>query len=97
MLVSLKMISTEDLFDIMRELLDSDVDIAPEMPLVGGSSPIDSMSLVQICLALEDKSHSDGFLFDWTSEKAMSSLNSIFKTPETLVSEYNRQCSDSNL
>jgi protoporphyrinogen oxidase len=35
----------------------------------------------------------DGFTFDWTSEKAMSSLNSIFKSPESLAAEYNRQYS----
>ena len=55
------------------------------------NSGIDSMNLVQICLALEEKSIIDGFSFDWTSEKAMSSLNSIFKSPATLASEYNRQ------
>ena len=55
------------------------------------SSGIDSMNLVQICLALEEKSNNDGFDFDWTSEKAMSSMNSIFKTPLSLTEEYNRQ------
>ena len=55
------------------------------------SSGIDSMNLVQICLALEEKSNDDGFDFDWTSEKAMSSMNSIFKTPLSLTEEYNRQ------
>ena len=49
------------------------------------------MGLVRICLALEERSQSEGFSFDWTSEKAMSSLNSIFKTAETLTEEYNRQ------
>ena len=49
------------------------------------------MNLVQICIALEDKSLEDGFEFDWTSEKAMSSQNSVFKTPKTLADEYNRQ------
>lgn len=55
------------------------------------SSGIDSMNLVQICLALEEKSNDEGFDFDWTSEKAMSSMNSILKTPRSLTEEYNRQ------
>ena len=49
------------------------------------------MNLVQICIELEEKANDEGFQFDWTSEKAMSILNSIFKTPETLTKEYNRQ------
>ena len=71
----------------MRE----DIDINSQSSLIGGNSSIDSMGLVQICLALEERSQSEGFSFDWTSEKAMSSLNSIFKTVETLAEEYNRQ------
>lgn len=88
------MLSTENLIQIINAITNEDVDINPQSPLVGGSSLIDSMALVQICLALEEKSQSEGFSFDWTSEKAMSSLNSIFKTPETLVEEYNRQFSE---
>ena len=43
------------------------------------------MNLVQICLALEEQAEAEGFDFDWRSEKAMSSINSIFKTPQTLA------------
>ncbi len=85
------MISNTDIIHIIRMIAGDDVNVDCHSPLVGGSSQIDSMGLVQICLALEERSQSDGFVFDWTSEKAMSSLNSIFKTPETLANEYNRQ------
>ena len=71
------------------------VEINDKTPLVGGSAQVDSMALVQICLILEDKSLEEGFSFDWTSEKALSSLNSIFKTPKSLALEYNRQLSSS--
>ena len=89
------MISGEDLTNLIKSTLEDVVDINPQSFLIGGGSIIDSMGLVQICLALEERSQSEGFSFDWTSEKAMSSLNSIFKTPETLAAEYNRQSSDS--
>ena len=36
------------------------------------------MNLVEICLALEDKSSGLGFEFDWTSENAMFKLKGIF-------------------
>ena len=81
----------EDLIILINQILDKNFDLEYSTPLIGGDSSIDSMNLVQICIALEDKSEEDGFEFDWQSEKAMSSINSIFKNPETLVNEYNRQ------
>ena len=83
----------EELIDLINEIVDEDFDLKDKTPLIGGNSSIDSMNLVQICLALEDKSEEDGFIFDWQSEKAMSIMNSIFKDPESLVNEYNRQMS----
>ena len=90
-----QMLSNEELIDVIKFTVDEDVDINPQSSLIGGDSLIDSMGLVQICLALEERSQSEGFSFDWTSEKAMSSLNSIFKTAETLTEEYNRQLIES--
>tara|TARA_B100000579_G_C22427050_1_gene663475 strand:- start:25 stop:300 length:276 start_codon:yes stop_codon:yes gene_type:complete len=89
------MISSADLIEIIKSVVEQEIDIDSQSPLVGGNSLIDSMGLVQLCLALEERSQSEGFSFDWTSEKAMSSLNSIFKTPGTLAEEYNRQSSES--
>lgn len=83
----------EELICLIKEITDEEdeLKIDSSTPLIGPNSSIDSMNLVQICLALEEHSEDDGFDFDWTSEKAMSSLNSIFKTPMTLLEEYNRQ------
>ena len=89
------MLSCEDLIHVIKSVIEEDVNINRESPLIGGDSSIDSMGLVQICLALEERSQSEGFSFDWTSEKAMSTLTSIFKTPITLAEEYNRQLSQS--
>ena len=63
--------------------------------ILNGDNNLDSMAIVQLCIALEDKSNSFGFDFDWTSEKAMSSLNSIFKNPNSLTKEYNLQMKNS--
>lgn len=89
------MLSSVELIDVIKSVIDEQADIDPQSSLIGGDSLIDSMGLVQICLALEERSQSEGFSFDWTSEKAMSSLNSIFKTPKTLTEEYNRQLTES--
>jgi acyl carrier protein len=90
------MITSHQLITIIKSITEDLIDIAPDSPLVGSGSLIDSMGLVQICIALEEKSQEDGFSFDWTSEKAMSSLSSIFKSPESLAAEYNRQYSIGN-
>ncbi len=80
-----------ELIKIIESSVDENIQLNPSSPLIGKNSRIDSMNLVQICISLEEKSQDDGFNFDWTSEKAMSSLNSIFKTPTTLTNEYNLQ------
>ena len=82
----------ENLIEIIEEIVDGEgIEIDGNSPLIGGNSSIDSMNLVQICLALEEKSTEDNFIFDWTSEKAMSTMSSIFRDPTSLTEEYNRQ------
>ena len=81
--------------ELIKDCIEEDIDINPEEALIGGKSLIDSMGLVQICIALEEKSQEEGFSFDWTSEKAMSSMNSIFRSPQTLLTEFNRQLEES--
>tara|TARA_Y100000589_G_C26615591_1_gene412064 strand:- start:1 stop:276 length:276 start_codon:yes stop_codon:yes gene_type:complete len=83
--------SVEDLINLIDEIVDDKFELDESTPLIGGNSSIDSMNLVQICIALEDKSEEDGFTFDWQSEKAMSVMNSIFKNPKALANEYNQQ------
>ena len=89
------MIEVTFVLEKIRELIEEDentnINIGSESLLIGGDPNMDSMNLVQLCLALEEKAMEMGFEFDWTSEKAMSELNSIFKTPATLTSEFNRQ------
>ncbi len=59
--------------------------------LLGQNGLVDSMGLVELCLVLEDLALELNFEFDWTSEKAMSSTKSMFKSVETLAAEFNRQ------
>lgn len=62
-----------------------------KFPLMGGSEPIDSMALVEMCVQLEDYASQIGFEFDWTSSDALSRSSSIFKTFGTLFDEFSRQ------
>tara|TARA_Y100000590_G_scaffold460164_1_gene618879 strand:- start:186 stop:473 length:288 start_codon:yes stop_codon:yes gene_type:complete len=59
--------------------------------LIGEGSEMDSMKLVELCLDLEDMATKLNFEFDWTSEKAMSKLGSIFMNVGTISTEFIKQ------
>ena len=67
------------------------IDIHEDMLILGDKAGIDSMKLIELCLLLEEKAEEYGFNFDWTSEKAMSKTNSIFKSPKSLSKEFELQ------
>ena len=82
--------------EYLKEILgEQDSEIIEDTLLLGGSSSVDSMSLVQLCLKLEEAALTRGFSFDWTSEKAMSSMNSVFRTPRSISNEFNTQLTNS--
>ena len=62
--------------------------VTDEMPLIGSESVLDSMKLVELCLALEDTAAEIGFEFDWTSDAAMSRSRSMFRTAGSLATEF---------
>lgn len=64
------------------------IELSLNTNLVGGQSPIDSVDLVEICLALEDIALSKGFNFDWTSSSTLSQSQSMFKNIDTLSKEF---------
>ncbi len=89
------MISSQKIIDIVSRLASgsapSKEDFTESTPLVGSVSNVDSMILIELCLELEDIANELGFEFDWKSEKAMSSLYSIFKDADSLANEFNAQ------
>lgn len=62
--------------------------VTDDMSLIGGEGVLDSMKLVELCLALEDKAAEIGFEFDWTSDAAMSRSRSMFRTAGSLAVEF---------
>jgi acyl carrier protein len=69
----------EIVISAINDALEGKVKITEEMQLIGGESLLDSMKLVEVCLALEDLADKHGFEFDWTSEAAMSKSRSMFR------------------
>lgn len=86
----MKNITISDMvYQIIWSLLeDKEIKIQDEMPLIGSDSVLDSMKLVELCLALEDKAGDLGFEFDWTSDTAMSKSRSMFRTAGSLAAEF---------
>jgi acyl carrier protein len=81
-----------EVYDAIKALLeDKSLVVASDTPLIGGKSLLDSMKLVELCLALEDKATDLGFEFDWTSDAAMSKSRSMFRTAGSLATEFINQ------
>ena len=86
--------ATDLIIDSVKEVLEIDgleVEVSADMHLIGSESALDSMDLVELCLALEEKASDCGFEFDWTSETAMSRSRSMFRSVKSLSEEYIRQ------
>jgi acyl carrier protein len=78
-----------EVFSQIYQLLDNkSLTVTDDMPLIGGESVLDSMKLVELCLALEDRAAEIGFEFDWTSDAAMSRSRSMFRTAGALATEF---------
>ena len=75
----------------ITEALEGKAKVSGDMQLIGGESLLDSMKLVEVCLALEDLADEHGFEFDWTSEAAMSKLRSMFRSVSALAEEFANQ------
>jgi acyl carrier protein len=73
--------------EIANLLEDKLVTVTDEMPLIE-SDIFDSMKLVELCLALEDKATELGFEFDWTSEATLSRSRSMFRSAGSLAAEF---------
>jgi hypothetical protein len=77
------------IFNKVNALLEDRTQVvADDTPLIGGESLLDSMKLVELCLALEDMATDLGFEFDWTSDYAMSKSRSMFRTVGSLSNEF---------
>lgn len=69
-----------------EEEISWEVNVDADVSLVGDNAVIDSRSLVQLLIAVEDfvdeEFHAN---FDWTSDRAMSQKHSPFRTPRTIT------------
>jgi acyl carrier protein len=93
-------IAKDLVLDLVKKALEDDyaeiinnkeTKVSENMPLIGSESALDSMKLVRLCLALEDKAFDSGFEFDWTSDTAMSTSRSMFRSVKSLAEEYVNQ------
>ena len=85
---SVESVKSEVFSQIAQLLENKSLTVTDDMPLIGGEGVLDSMKLVELCLALEDKAAEIGFEFDWTSDAAMSRSRSMFRTAASLAAEF---------
>ena len=76
---------------VIIKATENEKNIHDDMILIGGEGELDSVKLVEICLALEDVAEENGFEFDWTSENVMSRSRSIFRNISALSKEFAKQ------
>ena len=76
--------------EISKQVNEKSLKITDDTPIIH-SEYIDSMKLVEICIALEDKAIELDFEFDWTSGAAMSRSQSIFKSAGSIADEFIHQ------
>jgi acyl carrier protein len=81
----------EIVLSVINDALEYKTKVTEDMQLIGGDSLLDSMRLVEVCLALEDLADEHGFEFDWTSEAAMSKSRSMFRNVAALAEEFANQ------
>ncbi len=81
----------EIVIGVVSEALGGKAELTEDMQLIGGESLLDSMKLVEVCLALEDVADEHGFEFDWTSDAAMSKSRSMFRSIGALATEFASQ------
>ena len=86
-----KIEATKVVCDAIKSIVGDQMPISDETPLIGEASSLDSMKLVELCLALEDMAEEHGFEFDWTSDSAMSRTQSMFRTVKNLAVEFSEQ------
>ena len=72
----------------INDALEGKAEISEDMQLIGGEHSLDSMKLVEVCLALEDLADEHGFEFDWTSDAAMSKSRGMFRSISALSEEF---------
>ena len=76
---------------IKEDSINNNIELNSKTKLISEESILDSMGIVEVCVALEDFADEHGFEFDWTSETAMSQSKSMFRTVESLSKEFSEQ------
>lgn len=81
----------KNVITVITDVLEGKVKVTENMKIIGEESLLDSLKLVEVCIALEDLANEHGFEFDWTSENAMSKSRSMFRSVAALAEEFKNQ------
>ncbi|WP_372016032.1 hypothetical protein [Pseudoxanthomonas sp. 10H] len=82
---------TPRIFALIGSLSEFEAEVTADTALIGDGRILDSIKLVELCVELEDLAGENGFVFDWTSETAMSRSRSMFRSAGALAAEFSSQ------
>ena len=77
--------------EVQQQIADPAITVTKETPLVGSNGVLDSLSLVELCICLEDVAEEYDFEFEWSSEHAMSKSKGMFRSVGALTQEFIQQ------
>lgn len=78
----------EMIFQRISLIAEWEETLSDDSVLMEPVGPLDSFSLITLCLSLEDLGSELAFQFDWVSENAMSRSRGIFRTAGSLADEF---------
>ena len=81
----------EIIISAISGVVKNKIEIEEDTHLIGNDSILDSMLLVEVCLALEDVAEKHGFEFDWTSDSTLSKSRGMFRNVLELSKEFANQ------
>jgi acyl carrier protein len=76
---------------IIRDVSEGPFHATEDTKLSGPGSSIDSLRILEVCIALESLAEKQGFTFDWTSDQAMARSAMVFQTVASLAQDFATQ------
>lgn len=83
--------SKQAIIQILSDVSDGQIAATEATKLSGAGSEVDSLRILEVCIALEDLAKEQGFSFDWTSDEAMARSQTVFQTVASLAEDFATQ------
>jgi acyl carrier protein len=76
---------------VIADVSEGHIQASADTKLSGPGSSVDSLRILEVCIALESLAEEHGFTFDWTSDQAMARSATVFQTVTSLAQDFATQ------